>query len=280
MSESGKKGIVQCLRCGLVYRNIRKTEEDILEQYVSSKHPYLTNDWIEGRKSVFRPYFETLSRFRKTGNILDVGAGYGFFVAAGKEAGWNCEGVEPSIQCRDFVEREFGIHLCGNTIEHAAFKNEFFDVVTFWNVLEHLPDPMKTLSHVYRLLRPGGAIVVRSPNAAFHVPARRILTSLARIAPKLRSIDDTVFHLYSFDKCTISRLFRDVGIRDTHVLPCTIRWTTTHDSASNLPKKFLAHFVEIVTRSLHFLTAGRLLMSPSLLAIGIRSNENISEPED
>ena len=280
LSELGEKGIVRCSHCGLVYRNIRKTEQAILEEYSSKEHPHFTPDWAEGRKRVFRSHIETLFRFKKTGNILDVGAGYGFFAAACKEAGWNCTGVEPSMQFRKFAERELGIHLSSNVVEHASFANESFDVVTLWNVLAHLTDPMKTLSHLYRLLRPGGAIVIRSPNSAFHVPTRRILTGIGRIVPILRSMDETVFHLYSFDKSTISRMLHDAGFRDTHVSPSILRRTSTHNAVSTLPRSLLAHVVTLGTRSVYFLTANRLLLSPSLLAMSIKPNEEISEPKD
>ncbi len=277
LSDSLDRGIVRCSHCGLVYRNIRKAERAILDEYSSKEYPSLSPDWIEGRKDAFRPYLKMLSRFRKSGNVLDVGAGHGFFLSACEQEGWNCIGVEPSLRCRQFAKIEFGMQFTSDAVALAVFEEDYFDVITFWNALAHLRDPMKMLLHVYRLLRPGGVVVVRTPNADFHVPARRILTNCARIIPKLRSLDHTVFHLYSFGKNTILRMLRDVGFEDTCAFPAGLSWTTTYEAKSSLAKKLIVVIVEIAAKTIYFLTARRLLVSPSILVMSIKPDECASD---
>lgn len=277
LCKSGRQGIVRCSDCGLVYRNTSKAKGAILEQYSSKKYPPSNPDWIEGRKRVFHSQIEMLSQFRKTGNILDIGAGHGFFVAACEQAGWNCTGIEPSMQLREFAEKDLGVDLIGNKVENAPLENESFDVVTLWNVIAHLSDPLKTLSDLHCLLRPGGAILIRSPNASFHVPARRMLAGIGRIFPRLHSVDATVFHRYSFDKYTITRMLRDAGFGNTRVSVATLSWTTTSDAVTPRFKNVVSRGVEIITRGIYFITANRLLLCPSLLAVSIKPAEGKSK---
>lgn len=269
LSESGEQGIVQCSDCGLVYRNTNKAQEAILEEYSSKEYPQSAPDWIEGRKRVFSSQIEELAQFKKTGNLLDIGAGHGFFVAACKKAGWNCTGIEPSIQLRKLAQKDLGVDLIGSRVEEASLENESFDVITLWNVVSQLSDPLNTLSHLCRLLRPGGMILIRSPNADFHVPTRRVLVGLGKISP-INIASATVFHDYSFDKRTISRMLCAAGFRNTRVSVATLSWTTTHDAATTRCKNMVSRVVEVLTRSVYFFTANRILLSPSLLAVSTK----------
>ena len=274
LSISGRKGIVRCSNCGLVYSNIRLAETELFESYASKQYPDPSTDWTEGRKRAFLPYMEMLSQFRKTNTILDVGAGHGFFLAACKDEGWNCQGIEPSKQCRDFAGRKFNIHLSENTIESAGFEKESFDVITLWNVLSHLTNPQKTLANIFSLLRPGGAVVIRSPNAAFHVPAKKIFIILERILPPL---NPTVFHLYSFDNHTMSRMLDMVGFIDIQVTPASLGWTTTPDASSGRLKRGISCLAEKISTGIFILTKKRSLFSPSMLSVGIKHGRKTRE---
>ena len=93
LAPAGDRGVVRCSECGQVYRDIRLTAEAMMEVYAAWEYPDLGRDWIEGRKNVFRPYVAMLDSFRQTGRVLDVGAGFGFFLAACREAGWSPDGM-------------------------------------------------------------------------------------------------------------------------------------------------------------------------------------------
>lgn len=270
LSSSRERGIVRCLHCGLVYRNIRRTQEAILKEYAQKEYCSISKDWMEGRREVFRPYEQMISAFRKNNRILDVGAGHGFFLKMCAERGWNYHGVEISREAVDFARRELGLNLSCCTLEQACYHDIFFDVVTFWNVLGYLLDPKGTLQETYRVLRPGGAVVIRDPNADFHIRARKVFTTLAGIAPLFRAIDQTVFHLYSFDRHTLSRMLSDTGFENIQVLPASLSWTTTHDVRSSHIKKLIANAVGIITNAVYLFTRKRALLSPSMLAIATK----------
>ena len=195
LTDTGEKGIVRCAHCGLVYRLSPVTHADLIEQYEEMHFYQLSDDWIEGRKKIFEPYLEKLTTFRKNNRILDVGSGYGFFLASCQHMGWECHGIDPSRQCRSFAKQKFGIRHMSNTLEQAEYENNFFDVVTFWNVFDQLHDPKSTLVVVNRLLRPGGAVLIRSPNASFHVLAKRFFTWSGSLSLRLGKMDQSIFHL-------------------------------------------------------------------------------------
>ncbi|MGJ8665354.1 MAG: class I SAM-dependent methyltransferase [Patiriisocius sp.] len=94
------------------------------------------------------------------GRLLDVGAGTGDFCIAASKEGWKVQGVEPNDNAR-VVAREKGVQL---TSSMADYKNQFFDVITLWHVLEHLPNLEEQIQELKNLLNPNGALIVAVPN--------------------------------------------------------------------------------------------------------------------
>jgi 2-polyprenyl-3-methyl-5-hydroxy-6-metoxy-1,4-benzoquinol methylase len=75
------------------------------------------------------------------GRLLDVGAATGFFVEQAREVGWDAVGVEPSEWAAAYARNELGVEVRTGTLEAMRFPDGTFDVVTLWEVIEHLPDP-------------------------------------------------------------------------------------------------------------------------------------------
>lgn len=268
------KGIVRCAHCGLVYRNFSASRTDLFEQYEERQIDHLSEDWVQGRKKVFESYLDTLTTFRKHNRILDIGAGHGYFLASCQQMGWECHGIEPSKQCRSFAEQKFGIRHMSSALELTEYENNFFDVITFWNVLDQLPDPKETLLQVRRLLRVGGAVLIRSPNASFHVSTKRLFAWGGRLIPGLNKMDQSVFHLFSFDKQTISRILTETLFADIHVSPAELSWTTAHDARSSAAKRLVTSLVRGSTKGIYALTCGKILLSPSMVTVATKPMNN------
>lgn len=94
--------------------------------------------------------------------VLDVGAAYGFFVAAARDAGLDAIGLEPVAPCAAFARRELGVEVHTGRIEDAPLRDAAFDVVTLFDVIEHLADPAAALRRIHALLAPGGVVVVET----------------------------------------------------------------------------------------------------------------------
>lgn len=96
--------------------------------------------------------------------LLDVGCAYGFLLAAARALGYRSVGIEVSQPASEYARQRYGAEVWTGLIEDAPFKSPSFDVVTLVDVIEHLTDPATTLAHVHRLLRPGGWLLILTPD--------------------------------------------------------------------------------------------------------------------
>ncbi len=118
--------------------------------------------------------------------LLDIGCGYGSFVLVCRNAGIEAEGLDIADYDIGFARRRFemeGSQLKSGEIFHlgdgqnTGLPGNHFDVVTAWNLLEHVPDFHLLIGEAYRLLKPGGTFIAIAPNyfsfrqeAHYHVP--------------------------------------------------------------------------------------------------------------
>jgi 2-polyprenyl-6-hydroxyphenyl methylase/3-demethylubiquinone-9 3-methyltransferase len=99
-------------------------------------------------------------------DCLDIGAGAGLFPHLLATAGAIVHGIEPQEIFREFAQRKFGIDLTAETIESPHWQQGFtdhFDVVTLWDVLEHVNFPAETLQNAYNVTKPGGWLFLDTP---------------------------------------------------------------------------------------------------------------------
>jgi SAM-dependent methyltransferase len=100
---------------------------------------------------------------RPPGRLLDVGAGRGRFVAQACAAGWDADGIEPSLRGVAGA-RARGVELQQAGIDEAVVAAGSLDAAALWHVLEHLDDPGAALDRIAGWLRPGGLLVIGVPN--------------------------------------------------------------------------------------------------------------------
>lgn len=113
---------------------------------------------IEPQRVVaFRRLAERLARWvRPPGRLLDVGCYTGLFVQAALDTGWDAFGMEPSRWASDLAQRRLPSRVTAGFLREDAFAPDSFDVITSWDVIEHVTDPLGDLQRMVRLLRPGG----------------------------------------------------------------------------------------------------------------------------
>lgn len=106
-----------------------------------------------------------MRQFIQGGKILDVGAGRGDFLFKAKKTNkWQCFGTETSRYAAEFAQKEFGLTLDIGQLEDLRYPPDSFDVVSFWHVLEHLPEPAKTIAETGRILKKDGFLFIAVPN--------------------------------------------------------------------------------------------------------------------
>lgn len=137
------------------------------------------------------------------GRLLDVGCGNGMFLARMAELGWQGVGLETDGRAAEFARSRFGLEVVEGTLEQAGFPDGAFDAVVLSHVIEHVYDPVATLAECGRVLRPGGKLVVLTPNT--RSLGHRIFRSAWRGLEPPR-------HLHIFDRRTLREAATRAGL--------------------------------------------------------------------
>lgn len=200
----GEAQLVRCRRCGLVYTNPRPPLVALTAGYeedYSADHQ--APELLRQRRLMYALERRDLLRQARQGRFLDIGCGTGEFLAALGE-GFEPYGVDVSRTYVRYGAEHFGLtNLHAGELTEAGFAAEFFDVAQLRGVLQHLPDPLGQLREAWRVLKPGGLLVVSAtPNIAS--PAARAFGSRFRLlAPDQM--------LYDFSPATLRAILRAAG---------------------------------------------------------------------
>ena len=135
--------------------------------------------------------------------LVDVGAAVGLFVERARLAGWIAEGLEPSAWAAAYAQERLQQPVRAVTIEDSGIAPQSVDVVTLWEVIEHVPDPRATLAAIHRVLKRGGLLALSTPDAG-SLAAR----ALGRRWPGWDKLPE---HLFFFDRPILKRLLEHVG---------------------------------------------------------------------
>ncbi len=206
---------VRCRTCGLIQQNPQPERKAVLARYGAEylayevEKQFIYRD-LEKKALADLGFDQEASRLvaeahrngRKPG-ILDVGCATGALLAAFSEAGWSATGVEVCAEAVEWGREHFGLDLLSGTLEDLSLPEASFDVVHASQVIEHVNDPRSFIRAARRLLRPGGFLVLATPNAAGF--QARAFGSRWRSA-----IHD---HLYLFSKATLVALLSGEGFQ-------------------------------------------------------------------
>ena len=111
-----------------------------------------------------------MKKYSKGGSILDVGCATGFFLELARQEGWETKGVEASEFACEYAREKLGLEVIRSNLINARFEEQSFDVVTMWDVIEHLLDPRSELLEVNRILRMGGILGIITPDIEALIP--------------------------------------------------------------------------------------------------------------
>ncbi len=160
--------LLRCRRCGLVYAARLPAVETLAQQYDASYYAeVLGSTCTEGNTTSVARYFDTLLKqieaHRSPARLLDLGCATGDFLVAAQKRGWSVTGLEVSPYAADQA-RQRGLAVLTGSLETVSPALDQYEVVTLWEVIEHLPDPLGELRRIRRLLAPGGLLAVSTPN--------------------------------------------------------------------------------------------------------------------
>jgi 2-polyprenyl-3-methyl-5-hydroxy-6-metoxy-1,4-benzoquinol methylase len=151
--------IVRCRSCSLVYMNPRPHHQVVQESYTAVRDTrYLEEE--QGRLETFADSLAHIQRFGGAGRLLDVGCHVGTFLAVAEQSGFTVAGVEPSAWASQIARSRIRGEVHRGAVEDAPLPEGGYDVVTLWDVIEHLPDPALDVRAIHGALRPGGLFAV------------------------------------------------------------------------------------------------------------------------
>jgi len=192
--------IVKCNNCSLAYVNPRLKAEKIISGYTQGSDDAFVSQ-IKGRESTSLAGIKYIEKFSRPGKILDIGTAGGTFLAIAKKRGWQVYGVEPNKWLCDFAQKHYGIYIQPGTIDNLNYPDGHFDVISLWDVLEHVPNPTEVLQKCHRLLKPGGYLYLNYPD--YNSYASRVM--------KGRWIFLLSVHIYYFTRSTIAKMLEKTG---------------------------------------------------------------------
>ena len=137
------------------------------------------------------------------GRFLDLGCANGQLIYAMRGLGWQVSGVDVNADAIE-IARKHELDARVGSLESARFDDNTFDVVYLGDVIEHVPSPRAVCQEIHRILRPGGLVVMRTPNAASGFA--NLTLSAASITGSSWAHSEAPYHLHEFTPRGLARL--------------------------------------------------------------------------
>lgn len=201
--DTSKGNIVRCQRCRLVYQNPRDNDITRIYERVGEDKFYLASQSDRVATSERDAEKMEMAIGKANGRkLLDVGCSYGFFMDVVARRGWDVYGTELSEYQRNIALKNQK-NICGKELKDCGYSENSFDVLTMFDVIEHLESPTAFMKDAYRVIKPGGYFVACTPNINSW-PAKffgKYWLNYARM------------HLYYFDPKSITVLLEKSGFK-------------------------------------------------------------------
>ena len=222
-----KAHLCRCENCGFVFAQRIPTEQELIEYYDG----YGRNDYLS--PVTIKRYHELLDKmepYRKTNKLLDVGCGIGYFLEVAKERGWEVYGTEYTDRAMEICTSK-GILMQQGKLDSVYYEAGMFDVITSFEVLEHINNPQEEIGHFHTLLRKGGLVYLTTPN----------FNSLLR--HRLKERYDVITypeHLSYYTPKTLKRLFASKGFSTKRIQTTGISFTRLKTSKGETSQAFIS----------------------------------------
>jgi len=223
----GNHNLVRCKECDYVCFSPLHSQEE-LDTYMQAAYQ---GEGLEETKGMFahcgkgygddpviREYKETLDKlafYTEGRQLLDVGCGPGTFLDIAHQNGWAVLGMDSCPSACAFAEKEFGLRVLCPRLEDVFLHGRLFDVITMWDFLEHVLNPLAVVAKANSVLKDQGLLLLSVPNRCSVI--YRIATILIKLnAPSLHHHARKLFHFshgsyFSLD--SIQNVLQRTGFR-------------------------------------------------------------------
>jgi 2-polyprenyl-3-methyl-5-hydroxy-6-metoxy-1,4-benzoquinol methylase len=193
----------RCSECGLVFNSPRLSRERLSDLYRRNYYFFSRPAGMEFER-IGGAYLRTVAHLPQAtpGALLELGSAKGYMLALLAGRGWRVTGVEIAEAAAQFSRRHFGVEVFTGTLEEFRRTDDRrFDVVLAQDVLEHVSEPGLFLRSAYDCLRPGGWLIVDTPNVGG--------ANVGLVGEKWRGFNP--FHIYLFDRRSLTRALNHAG---------------------------------------------------------------------
>lgn len=195
---------VRCDHCSLVLINPRPVFQQVLETYDNDYSRSYAKKADKKIKRSLRRVNLIKKDYKAGGRWLDVGCSAGFVVKAAIDSGFEAYGVDVEAWGIEYGKETLNLeNISAGMLEEQNYPDNFFDVISLYDVIEHVPDLNSLVGELKRILAKTGVIDIVTPDVG-HWRTSKPLSNWKEIKPSE--------HLYYFDKNTLDRLMNKRGL--------------------------------------------------------------------
>ncbi|MBN2211639.1 MAG: class I SAM-dependent methyltransferase [Sedimentisphaerales bacterium] len=207
--------IVKCRYCGLIYTYPRPADHNAT--YLADE---VTAAALEAhgraKQGVFERVLQRIAllrqheyRSKEQSKLLDMGCGSGHFLNIARECGYEVTGIEPASGPARYARERFGLNVLQAPANACDLPENSFDVVTAWDVIEHVADPRGMMALAARWLKPNGVMALRFPAGNWHKFKARLLHDCLQWR---RPVFSPTMHYTFFDEDTFLKMAHRTGL--------------------------------------------------------------------
>jgi 2-polyprenyl-3-methyl-5-hydroxy-6-metoxy-1,4-benzoquinol methylase len=159
---------VRCTNCSLIYVSLI-LREDLMVKYWREEQAWTrvlqTGPQVDMDMAKYDYGLDLVSAYLGGGKVLDIGTGTGNFLRQASQRGWETMAIELNIESVEAMKNE-GFNVIVKPLELSDLNSGSFEMVTMWEVLEHLAEPKNVLAEARRLLADNGILLILVPNSS------------------------------------------------------------------------------------------------------------------
>jgi SAM-dependent methyltransferase len=159
-----KYTLVRCPVCSLVWLIHAPKPAEMRLHYTDAYQKLISGAGGPNPARRWRDRKTTLGKYKQSGRLVDLGCSSGSFLECMRSESWNLCGIEMSAEEARTAEARTGAQVFVGNVPDAPFAPESFDVITCFDVLEHMHEPRRVMAKVREWLKPGGIFYVQVPN--------------------------------------------------------------------------------------------------------------------
>lgn len=219
--------LVKCGKCGFVFSHQIPTLIELEEYYDG----YGRNDYLS--PITIKRYNELLDIFeqeRKNNKIIDVGCGIGYFLEEAIKRNWQAYGTEFTDEAMR-INNEKGINMQKGVLDPENYPTGEFDIITSFEVIEHINNPQEEITNFNKILRKGGLLYITTPN--FNSLLRHYLKDEYNIITYPE-------HLSYYTPATLHKLLKAHGFKKVWIKTTGISFTRFKRSTKRSDEKLIS----------------------------------------